>query len=120
MNLNFSYRMLAVIETEKTTLLDSDEHIGVIRSAAEIHSAMIWKNEGEYALISHFQLAETCRIYDEVKKYAEDIDDTAISPIIFWDDCIPIPNELAEELLWKREPENKSDKSNNGSASDHE
>lgn len=117
MNLNFSYRMLAVIETDFTVLLDPDDHIGLIRSAAEIHSAMIWKNEGEYALVSHFQLEETCRLYDEAIKLADFLGATVC---IFWDDCIPIPNELAEELLWKRELKDKSNETDHGAKSDSE
>lgn len=117
MNLNFSYRMLAVIETEGCEVLDSRDHVGLMRSANEIHSAMIWKNAGQYALVSHFQLAEVCRLYDEAIKLPDA--PILLQPLcIFWDDCIPIPNELAEKLLWKREPENKSDETDNRTKSD--
>lgn len=116
MNLKFSYRICAVIETEEIDRLNYNDHSDIFDAVEACYSALIWKNAGQYALVTHFQATETLRVHRELFK--PDNEAMIIGASIFWDDCIPIPNELAEELLWRREPENKSDKPDHGSDRD--
>ncbi len=95
----YSHKFLHV-ETEHSKLLDICSHSRLIDFIDE-YNFILWKNEGEYAIINKGQVKEALRVFKELNSAPEDHLSTAGFPCIFWDDCHTIAGEYAYMLLGK-------------------
>ncbi|MBW8002595.1 MAG: hypothetical protein FVQ80_11340 [Planctomycetes bacterium] len=97
-----SRQSFLTVETERTGLLDICEcfHSKTLLKV-EDHNFILWKNEGEYAIITKAQIKEARRVREELERAPEDHLSTAGFPCIFWDDCHTIAGEYADMLLGK-------------------
>ncbi len=87
-------------KTERTKLLDINEYGRLIDHVDE-YSFILWKNEGEYAIIAKSQIKEARRVYEELNSAPKDHLSTAGFPRIFWDDCEIVEQKFADVLLGK-------------------
>lgn len=87
-----------IVETEYSKLLDICEHNGLIDNQSNF---ILWKNEGEYAIISRGQMKEALRVYKELNSAPDDHLSTADFPRIYWDDCEYITKLFSDILLGK-------------------
>ena len=106
-----------LVETEHTKLLDICEYKDLLH--IELFNFILWKNEGEYAIITKAQIKEALRVFKELNSAPEDHLSTAGFPCIFWDDCVPVGPMRAEVMLGKehefyREAEKPEDGSDGG------
>lgn len=114
MHTNISGQKFLLVETEHSKLLDVNEHHRIKEYFEEHYNFILWKNEGEYAVISMAQIKEALRVYEELNSAPDDHLSTAGFPSIYWDDCLEIPPRfpavlLGEERQLYREAEKPED-----------
>lgn len=115
MHTNITFKCFALVETERTTVLDICEFPSLISG---FYGFLLWKNEGEYAKVADDQVTEARRIHTELSSAPEGQLSTAGFPCIFWDDCTPVSQELAAVLLGEeRDFYRDADKPQDGSHS---
>lgn len=82
------------IETEQCNSFNILAHLGK-------YNFILWKNEGEYVIITKDQIKEARRVHEELERAPEDQMSTAKPPVIHWDDCVPVGLMRAEVMLGK-------------------
>lgn len=90
MHTNISGQNFLLVETEHSKLLDVNEHHRIKEYFEEHYNFILWKNEGEYAVISKAQIKEALRVHEELNSAPDDHLSTAGFPSIYWDDCLII------------------------------
>lgn len=104
-----------LVETECSAMLDLFDS-ALLNVLAD--RPMLWKNEGEFAFITVDKIKETWRVHEELSHVPEGQLSTAGFPCIFWDDCLPVSQEIAAALLGEeRDFYRDADKPQDGSHS---
>lgn len=98
MHTRVSSERFRTVETERTGLLDICEHDSLINSIVD-YNFILWKNEGEYAIITKAQIKEARRVYEELNNAPDDHLSTAGFPSVYWDDCLPVNRLITDALL---------------------
>lgn len=95
MHTKIRLKIFLVVETERSDSLD------VLEYHTQLYDFILWKNEGEYAIINKGQIKEARRVHEELERAPEDQMSTAKPPVIHWDDCVPVGLMRAEVMLGK-------------------
>lgn len=90
-----------MIETERSKVLNICDDPMITSWPLDRHNFILWKNEGEYAIITKGQIKEALRVFKELNSAPEDQMSTAGFPCIMWDDCLPVNQLIYEALLGK-------------------
>ena len=88
-----------LVETEHSELLDIFSKHGLLLYSTDYFNFLLWKNEGEYAIITKDQVKEALRVFKELNSAPEGQLSTAKPPVIYWDDCAPVSHWLIGVLL---------------------